>query len=46
MSEAFKLLRGQEYRRENGDLYDNAFAISYGHLDCLVRDYGGEPQAG
>jgi hypothetical protein len=46
MSEAFKYLFGQEYRRENGELYDNAHAVSYGHRDCLVRDYGAELQAG
>ena len=46
MSEAFKLLRGQEYRRKDGELYDNAFAVSYGHRDCLMREFGALLQAG
>jgi len=46
MSEAFKIKIGQEYRRENGELYDNAFAVSYGHRECLMLDYGGGLQAG
>ena len=46
MSEAFKYVYGQEYVRDNGELYDNAHAVSYGHRDCLERDYGGELQAG
>ena len=39
MSETFKLENGKEYVRENGELYDNAHPVSYGHRECLVRDY-------
>lgn len=46
MSEAFKYVFGHEYRRESGELYDNAHAVSYGHRDCLARDYGAHLQDG
>jgi hypothetical protein len=40
MSEAFRYVYGDEYRRESGELYDNAHAVSYGHKECLMLDYG------
>ena len=46
MSEAYKFMFGHEYVRDNGELYDNAHAVSYGHRECLERDYAEELQAG
>ena len=46
MSEAYKFMFGHEYVRESGELYDNAHAVSYGHRECLERDYSEELQAG
>ncbi len=37
MTIAYKLMSGNEYVRENGELYDNAFAHIYGHKECLEK---------
>jgi hypothetical protein len=39
MSEAFVLKAGDEYIRENGERYSNAFGVAYGHKECLERDF-------
>ena len=44
-SEMFKLLFGHEYVRENGETYDNAQPVSYGHRECLELEYNVKEEA-
>lgn len=39
-SEIFKLITGPEYVRDNGETYSTTHAVSHGHKECIIRDYG------